>query len=145
MEIIFTFFTLHVGRKSVHLEISSREKNMAGLKSAKRSLSSSILEFKLDELRKELSSVQGGIFPHSILSSQQIGMISSQKPNSTKQAGFIVTIPLVLSSNPHCVSIMYSFVRQKIMYYFVKVLACAFNLVIFKQGKQEEHLLLAVK
>ncbi|KAG7956012.1 hypothetical protein I3843_11G103200 [Carya illinoinensis] len=78
------------GRKSVHLEISSREKNMAGLKSAKRSLSSSILEFKLDELRKELSSVQGGIFPHSILSSQQIGMISSQKPNSTKQLEKII-------------------------------------------------------
>lgn len=92
MKIIFScFFTLHVGRKSVHLEISGGEKNMAGLKSAKRSLSSSILELKLDELRKELSSTQGGIFPHSILSTQQISMISAQKPNSMKQAGFIVT------------------------------------------------------
>ncbi|XP_035543183.1 ATP-dependent DNA helicase Q-like 2 isoform X1 [Juglans regia] len=78
------------GRKSVHLEISSREKNMAGLKSAKHSPSSSILEFKLDELRKELSSIQGGIFPHSILSTQQIGMISSQKPNSMKQLEKII-------------------------------------------------------
>ncbi|XP_040985968.1 ATP-dependent DNA helicase Q-like 2 isoform X5 [Juglans microcarpa x Juglans regia] len=78
------------GRKSVHLEISRREKNMAGLKSAKRRPSSSILEFKLDELRKELSSIQGGIFPHSILSTQQIGMISSQKPNSMKQLEKII-------------------------------------------------------
>ena len=47
----------------------------ASLKSAKRSLASSILEFKLDELRKEVSSIHGKIFPHSVMSTQQISMI----------------------------------------------------------------------
>lgn len=94
MEIIhnffpFFFFILLVGKKIVKLEVSSGEKNMAGLKSAKRSLSSSVLEFQLDEMRKELSSIQGGIFPHSVLSTQQISMISAQKPNSVEQASFI--------------------------------------------------------
>jgi len=70
----------------VKLEVSSGEKNMAGLKSAKRSISSSVLEFQLDEMRKELSSIQGGIFPHSVLSTQQISTISARKPNSVEQA-----------------------------------------------------------
>lgn len=80
------------GGKMVKLEILSREKIKAGNgKSAKRNLaSSSGLEFKLDELRKELSSVHGGVFPHSILSSQQITMISAQKPDSTEQLEKIV-------------------------------------------------------
>jgi ATP-dependent DNA helicase Q1 len=85
---------LLVGKKIVKLEISSGEKNMTGAKSAKRSLSSSVLEFQLDELRKELSSIQGGIFPHSVLSTQQISMINAQKPNSVEQASFIITSPI---------------------------------------------------
>ncbi|XP_059441357.1 ATP-dependent DNA helicase Q-like 2 isoform X3 [Corylus avellana] len=78
------------GKKIVKLEISSEEKNMTGAKSAKRSLSSSVLEFQLDELRKELSSIQGGIFPHSVLSTQQISMINAQKPNSVEQLEKII-------------------------------------------------------
>lgn len=54
-------------------------------KSTKRSVTSSVLEFKLDELRKELALVHGGIFPHSILSSELIRMISAQKPNSMEE------------------------------------------------------------
>ena len=66
---------MHVGKKNVKHDISSGEKNTASLKSAKRSLASSILEFKLDELRKEVSSIHGKIFPHSVMSTQQISMI----------------------------------------------------------------------
>ncbi|XP_062146519.1 ATP-dependent DNA helicase Q-like 2 isoform X1 [Alnus glutinosa] len=78
------------GKKIVKLEVSSGEKNMAGLKSAKRSISSSVLEFQLDEMRKELSSIHGGIFPHSVLSTQQISTISAQKPNSVEQLEKII-------------------------------------------------------
>ncbi|KAM4073343.1 hypothetical protein ACB094_10G011300 [Castanea mollissima] len=78
------------GKKNVKLEISSGEKNTASLKSAKRSLSSSVLEFKLDELRKEVSSIHGKIFPHSVLSTQQISVISAQKPNSLEQLEKII-------------------------------------------------------
>ncbi|KAK7855456.1 mediator of rna polymerase ii transcription subunit 34 [Quercus suber] len=79
-------------KKNVKLEISSGEKNTASLKSAKRNLSSSVLEFKLDELRKEVSAIHGKIFPHSVLSTQQISMISAQKPNSLEQASSLVQL-----------------------------------------------------
>ncbi|MED6183801.1 Werner syndrome ATP-dependent helicase [Stylosanthes scabra] len=73
------------GKKAVKLEIYSEQGNKATVRSAKRSLGSSGLELKLDELRKELSSVHGGILPHSILSTQQISLLSSQKPKSLEQ------------------------------------------------------------
>lgn len=73
---------------------------MGSLKSAKPNLSSSVLEFKLDELRKELSSSLGGIFPHSVLSTQQISMISAQKPNSKKQVSLIITNPACFKYQP---------------------------------------------
>lgn len=98
--VIFTFQYLHVGKKTVMLGISKGEKNMGSLKSAKPNLSSSVLEFKLDELRKELSSSLGGIFPHSVLSTQQISMISAQKPNSKKQASLIITNPVCFKYQP---------------------------------------------
>uniref|UniRef100_A0A5B6YTR0 ATP-dependent DNA helicase n=2 Tax=Davidia involucrata TaxID=16924 RepID=A0A5B6YTR0_DAVIN len=79
------------GKKIVKLEISSGQKNKAGImKSSKRSITSSGLEFKLDELRKELSSIHGGIFPHSVLSTQQISMLSAQKPKSMEQLEKII-------------------------------------------------------
>lgn len=34
----------------------------------------------LDELRQNLAAVHGGIFPHSVLSSQHISLLASQKP-----------------------------------------------------------------
>lgn len=70
------------------------------MKSVKRSLQYSGLELKLDELRKELSSIHGGIFPHSILSSQQISALSDQKPNSMEEASFTSTlnVPFILSN-----------------------------------------------
>ncbi|KAL6178711.1 hypothetical protein ACLB2K_050229 [Fragaria x ananassa] len=65
--------------------MSTGQKKVAGIRSVKRSRASSCLEQKLDELRKELSSDHGGIFPHSVLSTQQISMIDDQKPNSMEQ------------------------------------------------------------
>ncbi|XP_020535895.1 ATP-dependent DNA helicase Q-like 2 isoform X2 [Jatropha curcas] len=75
-------------RKTVKLEISNKQ-NKAGYKSAKRSLTLSGLEFKLDKLRKELSSNHGGL-PHSILSAQQMSIISAQKPNSAEELEKII-------------------------------------------------------
>ncbi|XP_020236207.1 mediator of RNA polymerase II transcription subunit 34 [Cajanus cajan] len=73
------------GKKSVKLEIYTEQRTKAGVRSVKRSLGSSGLELKLDELRKELSSAHGGILPHSVLSTEQINLLSSQKPNSLEQ------------------------------------------------------------
>ncbi|GLT91336.1 hypothetical protein SLE2022_092270 [Rubroshorea leprosula] len=79
------------GKRIIKIEVASKQKNMDGTKkSTKRGLASSSLEFQLDRLRKELSSVDGGIFPHSILSSQQISMISSQKPVSKEELEKII-------------------------------------------------------
>ncbi|XP_077238365.1 RECQ helicase L2 isoform X2 [Tasmannia lanceolata] len=73
------------GKKSLKLEICTGQKiNTANIKAAKRSMSSD-LEVKLDELRKEISSSHGGIFPHAVLSTQQISMLSIQKPTSMEQ------------------------------------------------------------
>jgi ATP-dependent DNA helicase Q1 len=53
---------------------------------AKRSRRMSDLEAKLDELRRELSSSSsnGGIsvFPHAVLTSEQISLLSRQKPTT---------------------------------------------------------------
>lgn len=74
------------GKRIVKLEISTKVKTKTGnMKSSKRSLTSSGLELKLDELRKELSSTHGGIFPHSVLSTQQISILSAQKPTSIQE------------------------------------------------------------
>lgn len=76
-----------IGKRNVKLEISTAQKK-AGVNSIKTKPVSSGLELKLDELRKELSSVHGGIFPHSILSTQQIITISAKKPNSMEEVSF---------------------------------------------------------
>ncbi|XP_034709082.1 ATP-dependent DNA helicase Q-like 2 isoform X2 [Vitis riparia] len=74
------------GKRIVKLEISTKVKTKTGnMKSSKRSLTSSGLELKLDELRKELASTHGGIFPHSVLSTQQISILSAQKPTSIQE------------------------------------------------------------
>lgn len=96
----FDFTALFIGKRNVTLEICSGQKKVARMKSVKRSLQYSGLELKLDELRKELSSIHGGIFPHSILSSQQISALSDQKPNSMEEASFTSTlnVPFILSN-----------------------------------------------
>ncbi|XP_064962547.1 ATP-dependent DNA helicase Q-like 2 isoform X2 [Musa acuminata AAA Group] len=69
------------GKKSVMLEICTRRHEDGMPKSAKRGRMSG-LEIKLDELRKELSSSNEGMLPHAILSTQQISILSTQKPTS---------------------------------------------------------------
>ncbi|XP_061357692.1 ATP-dependent DNA helicase Q-like 2 isoform X2 [Gastrolobium bilobum] len=78
------------GKKTVKLEVCTEQRTKAGVRSVKRCLGSSGLELKLDELRKELSSIHGGILPHSVLSTQQISLLSSQKPNSLEQASSFI-------------------------------------------------------
>ncbi|KAL6180911.1 hypothetical protein ACLB2K_047569 [Fragaria x ananassa] len=78
------------GRSSVKLEMSTGQKKVAGVRSVKRSRAPSCLAQKLDELQKELSSDHGGIFPHSVLSTQQISMIDDEKPNSMEQLEKII-------------------------------------------------------
>ncbi|KAF8024373.1 hypothetical protein BT93_F1530 [Corymbia citriodora subsp. variegata] len=74
------------GKMMIKLEVLSNQKRMNdNIKSAKRGLTTSGLEFKLDELRKELSSIHGGILPHSVLTTQQISMISARKPSSIEE------------------------------------------------------------
>lgn len=77
-------------KKNITLEVTSGRRSSTGIsKSSKRSRYSG-LEVKLDNLRKELSSMHGGIFPHSILSTQQISMLCSQKPETTEQLENII-------------------------------------------------------
>ncbi|KAF3448946.1 hypothetical protein FNV43_RR09665 [Rhamnella rubrinervis] len=78
------------GKRDVKLEVCSAQKKVAGINSAKHNVAFSGLELKLDELRKELSSIHGGIFPHSILSTQQISRISAHKPKSLEQLEKII-------------------------------------------------------
>ncbi|XP_008460413.2 ATP-dependent DNA helicase Q-like 2 isoform X1 [Cucumis melo] len=72
------------GKKVVKIEISGKQK-VTGVKSTRKSAAPSGLECKLDKLRKELASMDGGIFPHSVLSTQQISVLSAQKPTSLDQ------------------------------------------------------------
>ncbi|KAJ4881280.1 Mediator of RNA polymerase II transcription subunit 34 [Raphanus sativus] len=74
------------GRKTIKTETSSRQMN----KKSKRSSSLSGLESKLDELRKEISAAHGSMLPHTVLSTQQIGLISSQKPDSLQELESII-------------------------------------------------------
>ncbi|CAI9755551.1 unnamed protein product [Fraxinus pennsylvanica] len=78
------------GKKIIKLEVYSGERNSStNTKLSKRGRSCG-LKFKLDELRKELASLDGGIFPHSVLSTQQINMLSAEKPGSMEQLEKII-------------------------------------------------------
>ncbi|GJU54931.1 phospholipase D alpha 1 [Tanacetum coccineum] len=87
----------HLIPKELSLKIVSKIKATSGHKSsisvAKSSKRSrySILEVELDNLRKELSSLRGGIFPQSISSTQQLSILFSQKPETTKQLEKIIS------------------------------------------------------
>ncbi|KAL8063782.1 hypothetical protein ABFX02_01G048900 [Erythranthe guttata] len=73
------------GKKTVKLEVNCGQKNSSANSKTNKRGKSSGLEYKLDELRKELASLDGGIFPHSVLSTQQITMLSAEKPKSTEE------------------------------------------------------------
>ncbi|PIN04384.1 ATP-dependent DNA helicase [Handroanthus impetiginosus] len=78
------------GKKTVKLEVDCGQRSRSiNSKTHKRGKSSG-LEFKLDELRKELASLDGGIFPHSVLSTQQISLLSAQKPKSLEELEKII-------------------------------------------------------
>lgn len=85
-QMVMIVIVLCAGKKSVKLEIYTEQRTKDGVRSAKQCLGSSGLELKLDELRKELSSAHGGILPHSVLSTEQIIQLASQKPNSLEHA-----------------------------------------------------------
>ncbi|KAL6907982.1 hypothetical protein ACP4OV_002152 [Aristida adscensionis] len=48
------------------------------------------LEGKLDELRRELASRDGGIFPHAVLSAQQISLLSCERPTTVAELEKII-------------------------------------------------------
>ncbi|KAL9177281.1 hypothetical protein ABFS82_01G048500 [Erythranthe guttata] len=73
------------GKKTVKLEVNCGQKNSSTNSKTNKRGKSSGLEYKLDELRKELASLDGGIFPHSVLSTQQITMLSAEKPKSMEE------------------------------------------------------------
>ncbi|XP_069144293.1 ATP-dependent DNA helicase Q-like 2 isoform X5 [Solanum lycopersicum] len=73
------------GNKIIKVELSTRQtRTSSSMKSSKRERSTGLND-KLDELRKELASIHGGIFPHSVLSTQQISTLSAQKPKSIEE------------------------------------------------------------
>lgn len=79
------------GKKIIKLEVCSGERDSStSTKLSKRSRSCG-LTFKLDELRQELASLDGGIFPHSVLSTQQINMLSAEKPRSMEQVQSLIS------------------------------------------------------
>ncbi|CAA0814930.1 Mediator of RNA polymerase II transcription subunit 34 [Striga hermonthica] len=79
------------GKKTIKLEVLQigQKSSPANLKTRKRGQSSA-LEHKLDELRKELASHDGGVFPHSVLSTQQISMLGAEKPKSIEELEKII-------------------------------------------------------
>ncbi|KAK6782743.1 hypothetical protein RDI58_020539 [Solanum bulbocastanum] len=78
------------GNKIIKVEMSTRQtRTSSSMKSSKRERSTG-LDDKLDELRKELASIHGGIFPHSVLSTQQISTLSAQKPKSIEELEKII-------------------------------------------------------
>lgn len=78
------------GKKIVKLEVHHGQKSSSTNSKTHKRGKSSGLEFKLDELRKELASLDGGIFPHSVLSTQQISMLSSKKPKSMEEVQLLI-------------------------------------------------------
>ncbi|XP_069144292.1 ATP-dependent DNA helicase Q-like 2 isoform X4 [Solanum lycopersicum] len=78
------------GNKIIKVELSTRQtRTSSSMKSSKRERSTGLND-KLDELRKELASIHGGIFPHSVLSTQQISTLSAQKPKSIEELEKII-------------------------------------------------------
>lgn len=91
------------GKKTVKLEVHCGLKGSSSNSKTNKRSKSSGLEFKLDELRKELASLDGGIFPHSVLSTQQISTLSANKPKSTEEVQLLNLLILLyfLKSNYH--------------------------------------------
>ncbi|KAK8568830.1 hypothetical protein V6N12_007370 [Hibiscus sabdariffa] len=78
------------GKKIIKMEVASTLNGMDDYRKSIKRGATSGLESKLDELRKELASHDEGIFPHSVLSSQQISNISANLPNSIEELEKII-------------------------------------------------------
>lgn len=76
------------------LEIYSGQKRKPAKDANKVKHVSSDLQVKLDELRKEISSSHGGIFPHAVLSTQQISLLSAKKCLSMEEVMAIYLLQL---------------------------------------------------
>ncbi|KAL9246999.1 hypothetical protein vseg_020473 [Gypsophila vaccaria] len=73
------------GKRTVKLQVCSKQEGKTSAVKPNKRKSASSLEISLDQLRKELASLHGGIFPHSILSAQQITLLATEKPESMEQ------------------------------------------------------------
>jgi hypothetical protein len=83
------YVAYYTGNRVVKLEIAiaSKDRDVRS-KGAKRGRMSD-LEAKLDELRRDLSSTgSDAIFPHAVLTAQQISLLSSQKPTTPAEVRF---------------------------------------------------------
>ncbi|KAE8699080.1 RECQ helicase L2 isoform 2 [Hibiscus syriacus] len=78
------------GKKIIKMELGSILNGMDDMRKSIKHGVTSGLESKLDELRKELASHDEGIFPHSVLSGQQISSISANLPKSIEEAKKII-------------------------------------------------------
>lgn len=78
------------GKKIIKMDVTSTSKDVDGYRKSSKHGVTLGLEFKLDKLRKELASHDKGIFPHSVLSSQQISSISAHLPNSIEELEKII-------------------------------------------------------
>lgn len=68
-------------------------------KSAKRNQMSN-LEAKLDDLRRTISSRNGGIFPHAVLSTEQISLLNCHTPTTIAEVNLGLTCYFQLSRLP---------------------------------------------
>ncbi|XP_039006253.1 ATP-dependent DNA helicase Q-like 2 isoform X1 [Hibiscus syriacus] len=78
------------GKKIIKMELGSILNGMDDMRKSIKHGVTSGLESKLDELRKELASHDEGIFPHSVLSGQQISSISANLPKSIEELEKII-------------------------------------------------------
>ncbi|XP_012476949.1 ATP-dependent DNA helicase Q-like 2 [Gossypium raimondii] len=79
-----------LGKKIIKMDVTSTSKDVDGYRKSSKHGVTLGLEFKLDKLRKELASHDKGIFPHSVLSGQQISSISAHLPNSIEELEKII-------------------------------------------------------
>nr|GEW15671.1 mediator of RNA polymerase II transcription subunit 34 isoform X1 [Tanacetum cinerariifolium] len=78
------------GKKNITLEVTSRHKSSTSVAKSSKQGRYSGMEVEFYKMRKELSTLHGGIFPHSILSTQQIGMLCYQKPETSEHLEKII-------------------------------------------------------
>ncbi|KAH9607511.1 hypothetical protein KSS87_017441 [Heliosperma pusillum] len=100
------------GKRPVMLQVCrEQEVKTSAVKPNKRKSATS-LEINLDELRKKLASLHGGIFPHSILSAQQISLLANEKTLSMDQASTLENIIGKVKSGKYGTAILEEIARS---------------------------------